>query len=340
MLRMAFVGMGWAGTRQVEAVAELDRKVEAACLMDTDEAHLKARSEELGIARTCTEYSGLLADPEIDAVSICTPHSLHCPMAVEAAEAGKHILVEKPMAMTVAEATRMLTAAAANAVKLYVAESASYSAQAKFLRQLVAQGLYIGELTAASVTAGFRAPDYGDPGRREWLSSPDRGGTGSWMLHGIHTMAQLRFALGEVRTVYMQQHRASSFKRDDLEGTMSGTLTLESGVQVSVLQTAESRLYADLGGYVLHGDRGSIRSGVDQSLLFTDEEDGKVIVYPPEKESVYAQEIESFADYVAGVSPGVTTGTVERRSLAIVEAGYESCDSGQPVNLADRFGSL
>ncbi len=67
-------------------------------------------------------------------------------MAVEAAEAGKHVLVEKPMAMTVDEATRML-AAAANAVELYVAESASYSAQAKFLRELVTEGRYIGELT-------------------------------------------------------------------------------------------------------------------------------------------------------------------------------------------------
>ena len=337
---MAFVGMGWAGTRQVEAVAELGRKVEAACLVDADEQHLKARSEELGITRICTEYAEVLTNPDIVAVSICTPHALHCPMAIEAAEAGKHVLVEKPMAMTVDEATRMLEAAAANAVELYVAECASYSAQAKFLRELVTEGRYIGELTAAAVTAGFRAPDYGYPGRREWLSSPDRGGTGSWMLHGIHTMAQLRFALGEVRTVYLQQHRASSFRRDDLEGTMSGTLTLESGVQVSVLQTAESRLYGDLGGYVLHGDRGSVRCGADHCLLFSDEEDSTVVAYPQEKESVYAQEIESFADYVAGVSAGLTTGIAERRSLAIVEAGYESCDSGQPVDLVERFGSL
>ena len=72
---------------------------------------------------------------------------MHCPMAVEAAEAGKHVLVEKPMAMTVDEAIRMLGAAAANAVELYVAESASYSAQAKFLRELVTEGRDIGELT-------------------------------------------------------------------------------------------------------------------------------------------------------------------------------------------------
>ena len=57
MLRMAFVGMGWARTRQLEAVAELGRKVEAVCLVDTDKRHLKARSEELGIIRICTEYA-------------------------------------------------------------------------------------------------------------------------------------------------------------------------------------------------------------------------------------------------------------------------------------------
>jgi predicted dehydrogenase len=56
--------------------------------------------------------------------------------------------------------------------------------------------------------------------------------------------------------------------------------------------------------------------------------------------SEYAQEMEAFADYVAGVSVGPTTGESERRSLAIVQAGYESAQSGQPVNLRRRFGNL
>ena len=340
MLRLAIVGIGWAGERHVAGVRELGRKLEVTCLVDADAEFLESKAAELGITSTHTELDEVLTDPGVDAVSLCTPHELHCPQAVAAAEAGKHVLVEKPMAMTVTQATQMLDAAHANGVKLYVAESATYSPMAKHLREIVRTGQYIGELVSVSVTAGFRGPDYGYPGRRAWLSTPRLGGTGTWMLHGIHTVAQLRHVLGEVRTVYMRQNKASSFRRQDLEGTMSGTLALESGVAVSVVQTPEVKFYEDLGGYVLHGDRGSLRATPDGCRVFTDEERGTELSYPEEKLSAFAQELEAFADYVAGIAEGPTTGRSERRSLAIVRAGYESAASGQPVDIRGRFGEL
>ncbi|MFH1084501.1 MAG: Gfo/Idh/MocA family oxidoreductase, partial [Chloroflexota bacterium] len=104
MLRLAIVGVGWAGHRQALAVGELGRKVSLAALMDSDPAHLAVMARELGVARTFSDYRAALADPDIDAVSICTPHPLHAPMAIAAAQAGKHVLVEKPMATTVDEA--------------------------------------------------------------------------------------------------------------------------------------------------------------------------------------------------------------------------------------------
>jgi predicted dehydrogenase len=163
------------------------------------------------------------------------------------------------------------------------------------------------------------------------------------MLHGIHSMAQLRFILGEVETVTMQEHHARSFERTDLEGTMSGLLTLESGLPVSVVQTCETRLPGSLGGYVLHGDQGSLRATRDGCEVFAGAREGEeplFLPYPEEDLSDYAQEIEAFADTVSGVVEGPTTARSERRSLAIVQAGYESARSGQPVRLRERFGEL
>ena len=339
MLRLAVVGVGWAGEHHVLGARELGRKVEVACLVDADAAFLAEKSRELGVALTCEDLSEALAQAEVDAVSLCTPHALHCPQAVAAAEAGKHVLVEKPMAMTVAEATRMLEAAEAHGVEVYVAESATYSPMARYLRQVVRTGEPIGELTAASVASGFRGPDYGYPARRAWLAEPSQGGTGTWMLHGIHTVGQLRYVLGEVRSVYAVEHKAASFQRRDLEGTMSLQLALESGVCVSVLQTPETKLYGDLKGYVLHGDRGSLRASDEGAQVFTDEEDGTEAAYPEQHLSSFALELEAFADHVSGAAEGPTTGVSERRSLAIVEAGYESAKTGQPVDLLERFGS-
>jgi len=260
MLRIAILGVGWAGARHVEAVRELGRKLTVHCLVDNDPHHLNTEAEQLGIPKTYTDFHDALADPDVDAVSICLPHNLHCPVAIAAAEAGKHVLCEKPIALTMADATRMIDAADAHGVKLYVAENVCYQPMTKFLREIVRSGKFVGELTFASLARGFQAQKYGYPGRRAWLSTPQLGGTGTWMLQGIHTMAQLRFIFGEVETVYMREHHASSFERTDLEGTMSGLLTLASGVNVSVVQTAETRLHGNLKGYRLHGDKGTIRA--------------------------------------------------------------------------------
>ncbi len=342
MLRIAILGLGWAGTRQVEAIRELDRKVEIACLVDNDPDYLADKATELGIAKTYTDYRDALADSEIDAVSICLPHALHCPVALAAASAGKHILCEKPIALTIEDATRMINAARQAGVRLYVAENVVYTPMSECLREIVTSGIHVGELTSASMVTGFRAGEYGYPGRRAWLSTPALGGTGTWMLHGIHSMAQLRYVLGEVKTVYMRQHRASSFSRPDIEGSMTGLLTMASGIHVSVVQTCVTQLWGDLGGFVIHGDRGSVRASREGYEVFESEQDvePRLLPYPESSLSSYAQEIEAFADYVAGVSVGPTTAESERRSLAIVQAGYESAQSGRPIDLEDRLGPL
>ena len=344
LLRIAILGVGWAGTRHVKAIRELGRKVAVDCIVDNDVDFLKAKAKELGIAKTYVDYQDALADPDVDAVSICLPHKLHCPAALAAAEAKRHILCEKPMALTVEEATRMIEAAEMHGVKLYVAENEAYAPMAKFLREIVRSGKYIGELTFASLVRGGHRRPYGYPGRRAWLSTTELGGTGTWVLHGIHSMAQLRFVLGEVETVYMREHHVSSWERTDLEGTMSGLMTMESGVQVWVVQTCETHLPPNMRGYMIHGDRGSIHASRYGCEVFAREvgsdREPLVLSYPEDALSSYAQEIEAFADYVAGLYVGPTTGRSERWSLAIVQAGYESARSGQPVNLRARFGPL
>lgn len=376
MIQLAIIGVGWAGTRHVQAIAELAQArrnpFAVACLVDSDADFLRARADELresiahiggrGFSRwrgssedsaeasasdqpfkLYTSYRDALSDPSVDAVSICTPHALHCEMAIAAAEAGKHVLVEKPMALTVAEATRMICAAERSGVVLYVAESLTYAPMSRFLHDLVRTGRYIGEVTCASVVNGFRAPDFGYEGRRAWLTKPELGGTGTWMLHGVHSMAQLRYVLGEVAIVYLREHKARSFSRRDIEGTLTGTLTLESGVCVNVIQTCETRLPHNLGGYVIHGDRGSVRAWKDGCDIFSLELDPAQeplrLNYDAQL-SEYALELAAFADAVHGVARGPTDGVGERRSLAVVEAGYESARAGRPVHLKERFGDV
>ena len=123
---------------------------------------------------------------------------------------------------------------------------------------------------------------------------------------------------------------------------MSGLLTMERGFRVALLQTCEVRLKGKLGGYVLHGDRGSIWASEDECEVFSEElgEQPVRLNYPETTLSPYALEMDAFANYVTCGIEGPTTGRSERKSLAVVQAGYESVHSGQPVNLKARFGDL
>lgn len=342
MLRLGVIGVGWAGQRQIRAAAELPGTIEICAIADDDSEHLQETASVLGIQAVYLRLEDLLADAQIDAVSICTPHVLHKRMAVAVAKAGKHVLVEKPMALTVADATEMLSAAQQSGVKLYVAENWVYSPLSAHLREIVATGKYIGELTAASYAWGFQAKQYGYPGRRAWLGQPDLGGSGTWLLHGIHSMARLRHILGEVTTVYLQEHHSSHFNSPEVEGTVSGLLTLESGVHLSILHSCELNLKGSRGGLWLHGDEGSIHAGQDGYVIYADTASDSLIkrAYPSATLSDYALELAAFAEHIQGQTIGPTDGYSERRTLSIVQAGYESMKSGAPINLRERFGDL
>jgi predicted dehydrogenase len=88
----------------------------------------------------------------------------------------------------------------------------------------------------------------------------------------------------------------------------------------------------------LYGDNGSLRAMPDYCEVYGNDGEPQRIAYPDAALSDYALELEAFADHVAERRDGPTTGRSERRSLAIIQAGYESAASGLPVDLAQRFG--
>ena len=339
-IRIAILGVGWAGSKHVEAIRELGHGLTIDCLVDNDPDFLAEQCEELKIDKSYQTFEDALADPEVDAVSICLPHRFHCDVAVAAAEAGKHVLVEKPMATTVDEATRMIEAADRHGVKLYVAENRPYAPMSQRLREVVKSGEPIGEVVSASLVSGFRAETYGYPGRRAWLARPEEGGSGQWLLNGIHDVAQLRYVFGDVIDIYMREHHASTADRPDVEGTMVGQMTTASGYQVSILQSREVFVKGGLRGITIYGDRGTLRTTESGYDVYGASGVPESFEWPVSEWSDYAQEMDAFVKFVREGVSGPTSAESERRSLAVVQAGYESAASGQVVNIQDRFGTL
>ena len=109
-LRVGVIGVGWFGTVHCRAIAD-HPQLELAALCDASEDRLAEMAREHGVARTCTDYRELVDDPEIDALAVVTPWDHHATPTLAGLAAGKHVLVEKPMASTVEDCQRMCDAA-------------------------------------------------------------------------------------------------------------------------------------------------------------------------------------------------------------------------------------
>ena len=138
-IRFAVVGCGHIGKRHL-AVIEGEPEATLAAFCDVDRDKLKQFADQYPHATAYTDYERMLRDEDVDIISICTPHGLHSIHSIQAAYARKHILVEKPMALTSIESERMIAAAEANGVKLYVVKQNRYNQPVLLVRRLLDQG--------------------------------------------------------------------------------------------------------------------------------------------------------------------------------------------------------
>ena len=185
-IRWGILGCGDVVRKRVAQaiVDEPNSELLAACRRD--EAKLNAFCDEFGTERRYSADADLLADADVDAVYIATPVNLHLPQTVAAAEAGKHVLVEKPMAMSAAECDAMIDACRQNGVKLGVAYYRRFYPIVARIKQIIDSG-EIGQIMSISaVTATPFAMQPSDDGY--WRVVPEQGGGGALMDIGSHRL--------------------------------------------------------------------------------------------------------------------------------------------------------
>jgi UDP-N-acetyl-2-amino-2-deoxyglucuronate dehydrogenase len=119
-LGVAVIGCGQISSSHLAAYRSLAEECEVIAVCDVSEAAARRRAAEFEVSEVHTDYRRLLEDERVRVVSVCTPHFMHAPISIAAARAGKHIICEKPMAMTVGECHEMIAAARANGVRLTV----------------------------------------------------------------------------------------------------------------------------------------------------------------------------------------------------------------------------
>ena len=133
-IRFGVVGCGHIGRRHVAVIAA-EPQAELVAICDVDQETTQSLADQYPQVSCYTNYERMLAEAPIDLVCICTPHGLHALMSIQAAYAKKHILVEKPMALTCLESERMIQAARENGVSLYVVKQNRYNTPIRLTKQ-------------------------------------------------------------------------------------------------------------------------------------------------------------------------------------------------------------
>ena len=205
-LRIGLIGSGFMGQAHADAIRRaallypgLERRPVLAMLADRDEPTAKAAAERFGIPRWTGDWRKLVADPDIDVVDITSPNSLHHQMALAAIAAGKHVYCEKPLAVTVAQASEMTEAARKSGVKTMVAFNNVKTPAAIFARQLIAEGA-IGK--PIRFRGWFDQGFYSDPDLPwSWRCSREEAGSGALGDLGSHTISVAQYLMGDVAAV-------------------------------------------------------------------------------------------------------------------------------------------
>src|SRR5687767_7896684 len=159
-MRFAVIGINGQGRAHLRALKETP-EAELVAVCDVNEAAARARSEEYGVP-FFTDYEDLLKRDDVDAVTLALPHYLHAKMAIAAFEAGKHVVTEKPMAISVGECDRMIEAAQRAGKQLSISHQGRVSPQAPYLKKLLASEDFGRLIRMVWLSGGTRTQYYYD----------------------------------------------------------------------------------------------------------------------------------------------------------------------------------
>ena len=296
-----------------------------------DAAKAQQYAQEKGVANAYGSYEAMLADPQVDAVYISLPNSLHCEWAVKAAEAGKHILCEKPMAVTLDEFDRMAAAAAANHVTLFEAFMYLHHPQTLAAQQIIREGK-LGKVQSVQSWFHFYLPPERSTNIR--LNAGLSGGS-LWDV-GVYpnSLAITMVGQGAPKAIWASQIIGES----GVDVAMRGQMLFGDDVVAQI--SSGFRTPFREGAFIV-GDAGILHipepwkpgvSGRDSVMTLTNRDGSTESITTPAVDP-YLCEVQAMEACILDHAAPVVSLAQSRDFLRSVLALYESAATGQVVNL-------
>ena len=203
-VRLGLIGLGYVGTIHLRNCLKLDN-AKLVAVSDLSKKALRT-AKETGVKKTFTDYEQLLKDPDIDAVIVALPTHLHLQCAKKAADAKKHIILEKPIARNVQEANEIVSAARRNSVRLMIGYPLRFNEEFRSLKREIMNGT-LGDVEiaqAAYISSGpffHRAEGYAPVPVPEWWFNKELTGGGALIDLGSHIINLLQWYFGEITSI-------------------------------------------------------------------------------------------------------------------------------------------
>jgi predicted dehydrogenase len=309
VITVALLGAGYVQDFHARAVRE-HPNAELVAVANWRETSAAALAERYGIPRVTTDWRDVAAASDVEAVIIATPNVLHAPQTIALLRSGKHVMVEKPMATSVAECDAMIEASRASGSLLMVAHCWRFRDEVRALHDRVASG----ELGEVVKTHGYGA--HANWGPSGWFVDPALAGGGALVDMGVHAIDTTRFVLGDplpTRVCASIDTRYGSYPVDD-DGIL--LITWSSGVS-SLVETGwwqphVGGLEADTEVY---GTKGYARVWGPEPPS----ED-----YKHDTQPMYTAQMAEFLDAIAGGRQPRPSGEDGRVVMQVVEEAYRS----------------
>lgn len=337
-IRFGLVGCGRIAQKHIEAVAAHSDHAELAAVCDVDPAARQQASERTG-AKAFASYAEMLKSGGCDAVILATPSGLHPGQAILAAEAGLHVVTEKPMATRWQDGARMVEACDRANVRLFVVKQNRRNATLQLLKRAIDQGRF-GRIFMVSVNVFWSRPQsYYDSAA--WRGTWEFDG-GAFMNQASHYVDLLDWLIGPVESV--QAYTATLARNIEVEDSGVMSVRWRNGALGSMSVTMLAYPQNLEGSITVLGEYGSVRVGgvaVNEIQLwkFADNrpEDDKVSEASYETTSVYGFGHPLYYDNVTktlrGEAEAETDGREGLRSLELLIATYLSARDGRRVSL-------
>jgi len=341
IIGFGIIGCGVIAPFHTESIKKVDGAELVACC-DIIEDKAEKLAEKEGIDHWYKDYREMLKRSDIDAVCICTPSGMHSEMTTASAEAGKHVICEKPLDVTIEKMDAMIDACRSANVKLgCIFQRRTYNSSQK-IKKAVEEGKLGKMLLGDAYLKYYRSQEYYD--KAEWRGTWELDGGGALMNQGVHGIDLLQWIMGDVESVFA---RTDALTRNiEVEDTAVANVKFKNGA-FGVIEGTTSVYPAQSTTLDIHGDKGTVILEeqtikqfeiMDEEFSFDEIDEGKAGGSDdPGNIASYGHviQIQDFVEAINEDREPMVNGESARKAVEVILAIYKSAETGKEVTISD-----